>query len=189
MTALNLAWMLLQWPVVSAPFATAVFAYWVHRLLDEDDFFYGSPLPMLAQVWRPALQWSAWNLLGWGILLGNFWLSRGLPGEMWWALRTSWAILALFWGVINLFFWPLFFDLARPSVGLAFRRSLVFVLTRPGLCLGMGAMVLGLLIFSTALTFFLVLCWMSWTLLLAEYAVRVELARWEMNAPHTGEGR
>ncbi len=177
LTLLNTAWMVLQLPVVTAPVATAVFAAILHETAEEGDVNYAALLPALRRLWAPALRWGGVNFLVWGVLTANFLLSAGASGYIWWLLRIVWGTMGLFWGMLNLYFWPLFFDMRHPSVWLTLRRSAVFALTRPGLAWGIFLLTLLLLVFSTFLTFFLVVAWMSWAGLMAEYAVRDELER------------
>ncbi len=183
---LNTAWMLLRFPLVTAPIATAVFAALIHELVSEGDFNYATIWPLVQRLWSASLRWGAVNFVVWGILIGNLLLSAQAEGAIWWVLRSVWVIMAVLWWSVGLYFWPLFFDMQHPKVTTALRRSAVFVFTRPGLSLGGALLAALLLIFSTLLTFFLVVAWMSWSALLAEYAVRAELAR--LDTLKSGEG-
>ncbi len=185
---LNTAWMLLQFPLVTAPIATAVFAALIHELAGEGDFNYATIWALAKRLWRASLRWGALNFVVWGILTGNILLSAQAEGAIWWILRAVWAVMAVLWWGLNLYFWPLFFDMQHPDVIRALRRSAVFLLTRPGLTLGGTFLITLLLVFSTLLTFFLVVAWMSWSALLAEYAVREELARLEEARHHSPGG-
>ena len=185
---LNTAWMLLQFPLVTAPIATAVFAALIHELVSEGDFNYATIWALAKHLWRASLRWGALNFVVWGILIGNILLSAHVEGEIWWILRAVWAVMAALWWSLNLYFWPLYFDMEHPAVMLALRRSAVFLFTRPALTLGGALLAALLLIFSTLLTFFLVVAWMGWSALLAEYAVQEELARLEGAGAHSPGG-
>ncbi len=174
---LNTAWMVLQLPLVTAPVATAVFAALVYDLVSEGEVNYATIRPLAGRLWWAALRWGALNLLVWGILLGNFLLSRDAPQAGWWFLRAVWAVMALLWAALNLYFWPLYLRSAQPSVAGGVRAAARFLLLHPGLGFGAAALAAALLVFSAVLTFFLVVVWMSWAALLAEYAVRAALER------------
>ena len=185
---LNTAWMLLQFPLVTAPIATAVFAALIHDLVSEGDLNYATIWRLVRRLWPASLRWGALNFVVWGILGGNMLLSARAEGAIWWILRAVWAVMAALWWSLNLYFWPLYFDMERPSVRHALRRGAVFLFTRPGLTLGGAFLITALLVFSTLLTFFLVVAWMSWSALLAECAVREELARLEGGRAHPPGG-
>ncbi len=174
---LNTAWMVLQLPLVTAPIATAVFAALVYDLVSEGEVNYATIRPFAGRLWQAALRWGALNLLVWGILLGNFLLSWNAPEAGWWFLRAAWAVMALLWAALNLYFWPLYLRSAAPGVLDALRSAARLLLLHPGLMLGAAALAGVLLVFSTVLTFFLLMMWMSWAALLSEYAVRAALER------------
>jgi len=174
---LNTAWMVLQLPLVTAPFATAVFAALVYGLVSEGEVNYATIRPFAGRLWKAALRWGALNLLVWGVLLGNFLLSWDAPEAGWWFLRAVWAVMSLLWAALNLYFWPLYLRGSSPGVFDALRAAARLTLQHPGLMLGAAALTGALLVFSTVVTFFLVVAWMSWAALLAEYAVRTALER------------
>ncbi|RMF48496.1 MAG: hypothetical protein D6755_03765, partial [Anaerolineae bacterium] len=147
-----------------------------HEWVSEGEINYATLFPAMRALWKDALGWGALNVLVWLILGGNFALSWHSPALVWWFLRPVWALTALGWFTVNLYFWPCYFRMPSPQVGSALRRSARFALAHPGVAVGGALVALVLLVFSVVLTFFLVVAWMSWVGLLAEYAVETATA-------------
>ena len=106
LTALNVAWLALQIPIVTGPPATAAMYVIVRRLVDGELVGPRDAWQALRQMFWPAWIWGLLNLVIAGVVSFNFITYGSAPGPAWAALRLAWGTIALLWFAVNLFYWP-----------------------------------------------------------------------------------
>jgi uncharacterized membrane protein YesL len=148
----NLACVALSLPLVTAPAAlSALFrvGYLAHTDPSEAD---------LSAFWEAfranllrALPWGIFNVLFVLVNVNNLLAYSGINTPAVMALRVAWMIAAVVWVGLLLYTWPLYYEMAQPTVGGAMRNALVMVIHNPLFTLVIGLVVLVLAVVSTIL--------------------------------------
>jgi uncharacterized membrane protein YesL len=102
----NVAWLVLQVPIVTAPPATAAMYVIARRVADDELLDLGDGWQALRQMWWPAWRWGLVNLVVLVVLVGNFYAYQAFTGWGWAALRLLWGAIGVVWLAINLVYWP-----------------------------------------------------------------------------------
>ena len=125
--------------------------------------------------WR-AWQWGLANLVVVGIALGNFYAYRGLSGLGWGLLKLLWGAVLLCWLLVQVVYWPFFYEPEDRSFRTTLANSAKMLLLNPGLGLFIGLLSLTLAVAGVLLGLPLGVALMVWLALIGTYAVRDRLA-------------
>jgi uncharacterized membrane protein YesL len=104
---LNLLWLLAQLTVVFGPPATAALYAVAGRVIDRELIGFADFWRAGKETFRRAWVWAAAQILVYGVLGFNLWAYRSGAGVFVLALRYAWALLAMVWFTLNLYYWPL----------------------------------------------------------------------------------
>ncbi len=186
LTALNLAWLALQVPIVTGPAATAAMYAVARRIADGESVGPRQAWQALRQMARPALGWGAVNLILAVVIGVNFAVYSSAPGLTWAALRLAWGAIATLGFALNLFYWPFWLAQTDRRLALTFRNALLLYLKAPGFGLTL-LLLCGVLIGVGVLTTLpLAVALMAWLALIGVLAVDVALHRPAAVAPEVG---
>jgi uncharacterized membrane protein YesL len=148
----NLAFVALSLPVITAPAAYSALmriGHLAHTAPDEAD---------LAAFWE-AFKTNLLRALGWGfantifalINFNNLIAYAGIDTPLVAALETIWIIATVIWLGMLLYTWPIYYEMAEPTVYGAMRNALVMVLQNPLFTLAILVILVVLAVFSTVL--------------------------------------
>ncbi len=148
----NLAFVVLSLPLVTLPAAWSALvrvAYQAQTHPAEADLalFWGA---FRANLLR-ALPWGLLNALFAVINFGNLAAYADAPGIGAALLRGVWILAGLIWLGALLYTWPLFYEMAEPSISGAVRNALIMVLRNSGYTLTLIFAIAVLALISTAL--------------------------------------
>jgi hypothetical protein len=188
LTFFNLAWLVLQIPIVTGPPATAAMYTHARRIVDGEFVSPGDGLLALRQMFWPALKWGAPNLVIAVVFGVNFLFYAGAPGAGWAALRWLWGLLALVWFGLNLFYWPFWLAQSDRRLVTTYRNAAVFVLKAPVFALTLVILSLGLALSSLLTALPLVTVMMPWLALMGVLAVDEALQRDEQGETNARMG-
>jgi uncharacterized membrane protein YesL len=155
----NILWSISALLVLPLPFAAAGLA-WVAAEIGEGKvikwrtFFEGG-----RRYWRSAYRWGLLNLAVWGLIFINLNFYNNIAAT--WALfvRTLVISMAILWGGIQLYVFPLLILQEAPSLRLAFRNGLILMGAQPALTVVLLVLAAALLFVSVLFMFPLfVLC-------------------------------
>ncbi len=148
----NLAFVALSLPLLTAPAATSALfriGYLAHTQPNE------ATLSAFWETFRAnllrALPWGILNLIFVAINSYNlltYWAVEGAGAAI---LRTVWIVAAFFWLSLLLYTWPIYYEMAEPSIAGAVRNALVMTLRNPLFTFSIVAAVLLLSMVSTIL--------------------------------------
>lgn len=183
LTLYNIAWLLLQIPIVTGPPATAAM-FAIARKIRESEFLSPSDgWQILRQMFFPALKWGAVNLVLGLVTLANLIGYQQATGLPWVLLRLIWIILLILLYITNLFYWPLWLAQYDRRMVNTYRNALVLMLKRPGLVFSL-AFFLFLLIGSSLLILIPIIVFlMAWIALSSELVVH-DFVQGELKAQH-----
>jgi len=160
---LNVIWCLVSLPLITIFPATAGLFYATNRLAhgqsgDWHVFFDG----MRRYFWQ-SLLWGSLNLIAAAVVFSNTVFYA--QGHSAWTTIAHLVVLglALGWGCIQVYMFPLLLEQEHPRFGLALRNSLVIVLKRPLFSLGITVLILMVALFSTAFI------WPVWIVITAAF--------------------
>ncbi len=147
----NLLWLMLSLPIVTAPAAWA-------GLIRLSRTAQTAPSVNLDEFWqgfrdnlRRGFVLGVLNLVVVGINVVNlaaYWTQPGVGATV---LRWVWLLALLVWFSIQLYLWPLFYEMKEPTLRGAFRNAAVMVYLNPLFTLGLWLVILPLVILSTFL--------------------------------------
>ena len=164
MLALNAVWFLLQLPVITAAPATAAVYALARRSYQGDYWGPREAWAVFRRLFWPAWRWGLLNLailLVVAVNLTTFWRA---PGTIWQLLRPLWALGALFWLALNLFYWPFWLAQEDKRMRVTYTNCVRFLLlnTWPALVLIALCGLLAVVSFLTAAPLGLALmCWLA----------------------------
>jgi hypothetical protein len=145
----NVFWFVLSLPLITAPAAWAGLMYMSHRA-------YYSPSANVNDFWegfksqlKPTLPLVFVNFFFVGFGVGNFWLYRGQTGPFLDLLRVIWLIGLIGWLTVQLYLWPLYYEMAQPMLWGAVRNAVVMLLLNPGFTIGLWLGIALMLVLST----------------------------------------
>jgi hypothetical protein len=107
------------------------------------------------------------NLQFYGVVLQGTWTNFAL---------SAWLVVALYWLLTQIFWFPMILELENEKVLLALRNALAMVLITPGFSATLGALMLVLAGLCIVLSIPLVIMMASLLLLIANHATRSRLA-------------
>ncbi len=128
----NLAFVALCLPVVTAPAAWSALCHVAHLAYTEPSE------ADLSAFWRTFRQ-NLWRALPWGagvvafgaINTSNLIAYADTDGPLALALMTAWFLAGLLWLGAALLTWPIYYEMAEPSVWGATRNAIIMVLRHP----------------------------------------------------------
>ena len=172
----NVIWLGCQLIVIPGPPATATM-YAVARRLAEGEIL------SLRDVWADfkgvfwrAWQWGLANLAVTVVALGNFYAYRSSSGLGWGLLKLLWGVVLLAWLLMQVFYWPFFFEQEDRSLRTTLTNSAKLLLVNPGFGLLIGLSSLALAVVGVLLGIPLGMALMAWLAMIGTYAVRDRLA-------------
>lgn len=173
---LNIAWFLLQLPVITAAPATATVYAMTQRSFDGEYWTPRDAWAAFRQMFWPAWKWGLLNLFVWLVGISNllsYWRATGTP---WFLLRLVWIGGLTLWLVLNFYYWPFWLAQEDRSLRATYSNCFKFLLFHPALALllVLFALVMALLSVVTTLPFTMAL--MCWLALLGVVAVQSSLA-------------
>lgn len=173
---LNVAWFLLQIPVVTAPPATATVYAMAQRSYDGEYWTPRDAWGSFRQLFWPAWKWGLVNIFVWLVGIVNLVSYWQVPGTFWFLLRLTWIGGLSLWLVLNFYYWPFWLAQEDRSLRATYSNCFKFLLFHPGpaLLLVLFSLFLTLLSVVTTLPFTLAL--MCWLALLGVVAVQQSLA-------------
>ena len=182
----NVIWLGCQLLIIPGPPATATM-YAIAQRLIEGEYITGS------EVWADFKRvfWRAWlwglaNLVVVGIALGNFYAYRDFSGTGWGLLKLLWGTVLLYWLLVQVFYWPFFYQQEDNSFLTTLVNSARLLTANPGFCMFIGLISLGIAIAGTLLGVPLGMALMAWLALIGTYAVYDRLALYHQES---GENR
>lgn len=171
----NIAWLILQIPIVTGPPATAAMYVLARRLSREELIYPIHGWLALRQTFLPALKWGAVNLIVVSALVINYWAYQANSGFVWQLIRYAWGAIGLGWFAINLFYWPFWLAQEDRSFLLALRNGSLFIIKRPVFTLTLVLLCVILIVVSILTTLPLATVLMAWIALISVIAVEQEL--------------
>lgn len=147
----NLAFVALSLPLVTLPAAYAALCKVAHQTQTEPRS--PEPLELFWETFRSLL----WTALPWGLamagaavmIVSNMLAYADVQGVPIQALRMTWLLGMMFWTALFLFTWPIYYEMAEPTVWGATRNAAVLVLRNPFFTAAVVAIVLLLAAVST----------------------------------------
>jgi len=148
----NLAFVVLSLPLITLPAAWSALC-WVSYLAHTDP-----SEADLSAFWQ-AFRRNLWRALPWGVgaaLFGYINLSNliayaGEEGALVAGLVAVWFVAGIVWIGVLLFTWPMYYEMAEPSVWGATRNALIMVLRNPLMMLTLLVLLAGVAAVSTML--------------------------------------
>ena len=180
-TLFNLAWAILQIPILTGPPATAALYAIARHAVDGDLLDWRDGWRAFKEMFWPAWRWGLVNLIVFVGLIGNFYFYQNLTGWVWVALRLAWGGIGLMWLAVNLFYWPFWLAQSDRRLTTTLRNGLLLVAKSPVFSLTLLAFSAVLVIGSALITLPLAAALMAWLALIGTFAVDVALK----TLPHT----
>lgn len=177
LTFLNLAWLVLQVPIITGPPATAAMYAVARRAAHDENLDLRQAWRDLRRMFRPAWKWGAVNLVVAITIVGNFWIYQNAVGWSWIALRLAWGVIALGWFAANLFYWPFWLAQEDRSLWTTLRNGFLFLMKSPGTALTLVLISAVIIVVSILVTLPLATILMAWLALIGVLAVDEELQR------------
>lgn len=175
LTVLNVIWLGCQLVVIPGPPATATMYAAARRLAEGEHLFGRDVWDDFRSVFWQAWQWGLANLIVVGIALGNFYAYRGFSGPGWGLLKLLWRTILLGWLLVQVFYWPFFYQQEDRSFRTTLANSAKMLLLNPGFGLFIGLFSLALAGAGVLLGIPLGTALMAWLALIGTYAVRDRL--------------
>jgi hypothetical protein len=131
----------------------------------------------IRRYWAKSLVVAAVNLLALAVLIGNLRFYTFAVTEAWANVALSaWIIVGLFWGLVQLYWFPMILEIKSEKVIEALRRAIALVIISPGFSVSAGIVVSLVIMLCglTAVPAFVLM--VSLLLLLSNHATRSRLA-------------
>lgn len=182
----NVIWLGCQLIIIPGPPATATMYAVAQRLIEGDYITRSEVWADFKRVFWRAWQWGLANLVVVGIALGNFYAYRDFSGTGWEFLKFLWGTVLLFWLLVQIFYWPFFYQQEDSSFLTTLANSTRLLVVNPGFCLFIGLISLVIAIAGTLLAIPLGMALMAWLALIGTYTVYDRLALYHQES---GENR
>jgi uncharacterized membrane protein YesL len=144
----NVIWFVLSLPLITAPAAWAGLVKMTHRAQS-------SPTTDLRDVWEGfkenlvrGIIMAALNALVIGINVWNLLAYRYDDGATVIALRVVWLTVLFVWLTVQVYMWPLFYEMEHPTLFGAMRNAFVMLLLNPIFTIGLWVGLVILIAFS-----------------------------------------
>jgi len=177
MVFLNLLWVLLLIPTVTAPPATAALYAMSRRVYEEEVWELQQTWQDMRELFWPSWLWALPNLVLLFVLAGNFFIYEAVEGPLWVVLRIVWALLLIVWVVLNLYFWPFWLAQEDKSLRTTYANCGRFLLLNPWPVLIITFICILSLVVSVLLVIPFLVGAVSWLSLVSVTAVQRSLAQ------------
>lgn len=149
LVTINLCWLLLSIPLVTAAPAAAGLYYATNQLAhDEHEVTWRTFFTGFRQHFWLSWRWGALNLLVIAVLLSNIWFYQRFTGAWVPWVETLFISLIFLWWLLQIYTFPLLLEQQNTSLRVALRNSLVFYLRQIRLALGMALLIMALIYLS-----------------------------------------
>jgi uncharacterized membrane protein YesL len=167
----NLLWVVAAFLVLPFPFATAGLAWTAAEIGQGKAIHWRTFFDGGRRYWKPAYLWALINLAVWTLLWVNVSFYGGMNSIWSVLLRALMVSMAIIWGTIQLYVFPLLIRQEVPSLKLALRNGLVLMSLTPVLTIGVIVLAGVLLILSSAIALLLFVFYFAFLALLTNRAV------------------
>ena len=131
----------------------------------------------LQRYWGKSLVVGLVNLVALVLLITNLQFYAFVLEGAWTNFALSlWLVLGLYWGLVQIFWFPMILELENEKVLLGLRNAVVMVIVSPGFSISLGLILLVLSVLCVILSVPAVLVMASFLLLVANHATRSRLA-------------
>ncbi|MCL7454326.1 MAG: hypothetical protein M8467_14905 [Anaerolineae bacterium] len=131
----------------------------------------------LRRYWAKSLVVGSINVVALFLLATNLQFYAFVLEGGWTNLALSlWLVAGIYWGLVQIFWFPMILELENEKVLLALRNAIVMVIISPGFSISLGLLLLVLTVLCVLLTVPAVLVMASLLLLVANHATRSRLA-------------
>lgn len=131
----------------------------------------------LQRFWAKSLVVGVINLLALVLLISNLQFYAVVLEGAWTNFALSlWLVVGLYWGLVQIFWFPMILELENEKVLLGLRNAVVMVIISPGFSISLGLILLVLSVLCVVLSVPAVLVMASFLLLVANHATRSRLA-------------
>jgi hypothetical protein len=172
---LNVAWLLLQLPVITGPPATAAVYAISQRIYNREMWSFGEAAALLRTLFWPAWRWAALNGLVILVIAVNFTSFGTETGAIWVLLRLVWAVFLLFWLGLNFYYWPFWLAQKDQSIKTTYGNCARFFLLHPWTAATLVILAVGITAASVLITLPVGLALICWLALLGTTAVQTSL--------------
>jgi hypothetical protein len=131
----------------------------------------------LRRYWAKSLVVGSINVVALFLLATNLQFYAFVLEGGWTNLALSlWLVAGIYWGLVQIFWFPMILELENEKVLLALRNAIVMVIISPGFSISLGLLLLVLSVLCVLLTVPAVLVMASLLLLVANHATRSRVA-------------
>jgi uncharacterized membrane protein YesL len=147
---LNLLWIVLSLPIITAPVAWAGlirFSYYAHRrpTVSFDEFWQG-----FRENLKRGAMIGILNIVIVVVNVSNLVAYQHVSGAAVAVLRVVWLLALVGWFAVQLYVWPLLYAMEQPSLKGAYRNAIVMIVLNPLFTLGVWLVCIVVVVFSTA---------------------------------------
>jgi uncharacterized membrane protein YesL len=167
----NLLWVVGTLLVLPFPFATAGLAWVASEIGQGKAIHLRTFLDGGRRYWKPAYLWALTNLVVWTLLWFNISFYSGLTSVWSVLVRALMVSIAIVWGTVQLYVFPLLIRQEVPSLKLAWRNSLILLSLTPVLTIGVIILATILLVLSSAVALLLFVFYFAFLAVLTNRAV------------------
>ncbi len=171
----NVLWSMSALLVLPLPFATVGLAWAAVEIGEGKAIHWRTFFKGGRRYWKPAYRWGAVNLVVYALIAINFNFYSNLTLAWAGIFRSLVVSVAILWGVVQIYVFPLLIRQEVPSLRLAYRNGLVLMGRQPALTIAVLALATVLLFVSILLTFPLLVFYFAFIVLLANRAVAESL--------------
>ena len=149
LVVLNLLWLLLTFPLVTAPAALGGLYYATNQMANHQPFNWRMFFTGFKQCFWLSLKWALVNILVYAVLWANYRFYEQLEGG--WTVWMQAASLSagFMWLLLQIYTYPVLMEQKDRRLRVALRNSLVLYLKRPGPSLTLALTLLALAFLST----------------------------------------
>lgn len=143
----------------------------------------------IRRYWAKSLAVAAVNIIVLLLVASNIRFYGGVLEGTWTNFAVAiWLVLAIYWLLVQVFWFPMLLELENENILLALRNALAMALITPGFTLALGLIMLILSILCVVLTVPIMLFMASLLLLMANHATRSRLAHVRKESYRPGLG-
>jgi len=181
---LNAVWLLAVLLVIPGPPTTAAILAVTHRMAHGELVNWRTAKDAFRRYFWKSWQWAAINLAFFGLLLFNhLYYSAHVTGTVLIIVRAVWIMMALVWGALQLYWFPLILEMPGHPIVPALRNAGRLALLNLGFTITLLILVLLFTVISIVFTVMAMLMWVSVLALVVNHATLDRLAAYrEMHA-------
>jgi hypothetical protein len=160
------------------PIVTGAVAYVTNQVARQKPVGWHTFSAGIRRYWAKSLAVALVNIIVVVLVVSNVRFYGGVLEGVWTNFAVAiWLVLAIYWLLVQVFWFPMLLEQENESLLLALRNALVMALITPGFTLTLGIIILILAVLSVILTVPTMLLMVSLLLLMANHATRSRLAR------------